>query len=119
MRVLVVEDEENISAHIAKVLSAFDPSMEIELAADGDDGWERYDHRGPYHLVITDQWHKGLKGIELIEAIRAKNSSQAIILQSGNFADLVEDFHAKYANIPVLEKPYRFQQLVELVNAAR
>ncbi len=65
--------------------------------------------------MITDQWHFGLRGIELIDQIRGINSGQPVILQSGNFADLINAFEQKYKDIPLLEKPYRFQKPLDLV----
>lgn len=52
--------------------------------------------------------------MELIEAILARNATQPIIPQSGNFADHVEAFQRKYDSIPVLEKPYRAQQAAKV-----
>ena len=115
MRVLIVEDEENVSAFIAGILRKNDPLVEIEVAANGDHGLTRYMQGGSYDLVITDRGHPGLKGAELIEAIRAKNGAQAIILQTGSVSQLREGFQDKYRNIPVLEKPYRAEQLMALV----
>ena len=93
--------------------------MQVDCVSDGDDALAQYSDCGPYDVVVTDQWHPGMHGIELIDAIRRINRAQAFILQSGNFATLIDDFHQKYADIPVLEKPYRVQNLVDLVQGLK
>jgi len=51
--------------------------------------------------------------------MREINRAQAVILQSGNFDDLVEAFQQKYPDIPVLRKPFRAQKLTNLVRGMK
>ena len=118
MRILVLEDDDAIQAFIVAALQLSELLTEIDPVSNGDDALAHRRH-GAYDVVITDQWHPGMKGIELIDAMREINRAQAVILQSGNFDDLVEAFQQKYPDIPVLEKPFRAQKLTNLVRGMK
>jgi DNA-binding NtrC family response regulator len=116
MRILVVEDDENTCALIISMLHRLDPGFEIEVAAGGDAGLKSY-LRSFHDLVITDHAHPGLLGIELVEVIRQKNPAQPIILQTGNRGVHADAFRKRHKDIAFLEKPFRPQQLLDMVSA--
>ena len=93
--------------------------MEIDSVSNGNEALTRYTEDGPYDIVITDHGHPGLFGIELIDAIRAINGTQAIILQTGNTGSHIDAFKQKRKDIPLLSKPYRMQDLLDLVNGMK
>jgi DNA-binding NtrC family response regulator len=114
MRILLVEDEENLQKMITAILKHLDSNMDIEQVASGDVALTRYLERS-YDLVITDHAHFGVFGIELIDLILARNPLQPVILQTGNYGEHIDDFKQKHPDIPFLQKPYPARQLQEVV----
>ncbi len=115
MRILLVEDDEYTQEMITAVLRRIDSNMDIEVAANGDHAIKRYLEGSHHDLVITDNVHPGVLGIELIELILARNPLQPIILQTGNCGGHIEAFKQKHRAILLLEEPYRLQQLQDMV----
>ena len=87
VRILLVEDDKCTQEMITAVLKRIDSNMDIEVAANGDHAIKRYLEGSHHDLVITDNVHPGVLGIELIERILAENPLQPIILRTGNCGD--------------------------------
>jgi|CZKR01.1.fsa_nt_gi two-component system, OmpR family, alkaline phosphatase synthesis response regulator PhoP len=121
MKILVVEDEPVVQAYAVAVLSR--AGFEVEVESNGDEAFRRYRVSGPYSLVLTDICHPGMDGFDLVKAIRRENRTQAIVIVTGN-VDAVyvfpesADFRRMFKDIAVLEKPFRVQQLLKMVEAA-
>ena len=113
MRVLLVDDEPLMLEYSASVLTSC--GFEVQQETNGDDALECYLELGPYDLVLTDYIHPGMDGIELAAAIRRKNAKQAIALVTA--ATFVKPLPAAVKDIPVLEKPWQRQELLELVRS--
>ncbi len=77
--------------------------LELEFATDGDSAFRRYSEGGAYDLVITDYVHPGMDGLELSEAIRQTNPTQAIAMVTVGVPVLAKHQLHKL-NIPVLYK---------------
>jgi CheY-like chemotaxis protein len=54
--------------------------FELEFAFDGDEALAHYRQRGPFDLVLTDLYHPGMNGLELVRAIRRENPAQALAM---------------------------------------
>jgi len=54
MKILVVDDVEEVRKYIVLVLTGGVTGVEIEQASDGDEALWIYCERGPYDLVMTD-----------------------------------------------------------------
>ena len=118
MRILIVEDEPAVHHMIAAILKNDYLGVEIDVAETGNAALARYNTFGPYDLVITDYAHPGLWADELVEAIRASDPQQAVILQTGNAGDHIEAFLQRWKDIPYLPKPWqatRFRALVKQI----
>src|SRR2546427_553569 len=98
MKILVVDDMQGVRKYIGKILT--EAGYEIEETSNGDEALRTYCERGPYDLVMTDLYHPGLNGIELVTAIHKWNPKQSIVFMSG---------------FPMLEKPFRREQLLTIV----
>jgi len=118
MKILLVEDDECTQELIAAFLKGIDSNMDIEVAADGNDALTRYLESSDLDLVITDNAHPGVFGIELIDLILARSPLQPIILQTGNSLEHIESFKQTHRDIPCLQKPYHRQQLQDAVTAS-
>ncbi len=67
-RILIVDDEPNIRAGLARGLAQ--ATYEVSTAADADEAWPLFE-RTPPHLVITDLKMPGtLSGLDLIRGIK-------------------------------------------------
>lgn len=118
MKILVVEDEPVVQTYVTAILSR--AGFEAEVEANGDEALRRYRASGPYCLVLTDICHRGMDGFDLVNAIRLENQTQAIVIVTGN-VDAVHvsptsaNFRQTFKDIAVLEKPFRVQQLLRVV----
>jgi len=118
MKILLVEDDEATRGFIASILKTLDFIVDIEIAGNGTDAYTRYLECNHLDLVITDNYHPGMLGIELIERILARNPLQPIILQTGNDNEHLESFKQRHSEISFLAKPYHRHQLQDAVRAA-
>ncbi|HEX4486501.1 MAG TPA: response regulator [Terriglobales bacterium] len=119
MRILLIEDDDATREILSAVLKRTDFSLEIETAADGDDGFACYSGRGPFDLLITDHAHPGLRGIEFIDLVLSRNPLQPIVFQTGNSGPHIEDFKQRHPSITVLQKPYCMELFQDIVRSAQ
>jgi CheY-like chemotaxis protein len=68
---------------------------------------------GAFDLVITDQAMPAMTGVQLAEALRARQPDIKIILATG-YAELPRDTHT---NLPMLKKPFLQNELMSIVSA--
>lgn len=87
MRVLYVEDENMTRMIMTRHLTAF--FGEVVTATNGEEGLNLYQQKD-YHLVISDIMMPLMDGLEMIQAIKAINQDQRIVLISAqDDADLL------------------------------
>jgi DNA-binding response OmpR family regulator len=67
IRVLVIEDEENIADYLVRGLR--EEGFVAELAADGVAAWEAL-RGGPWDLVLLDWWLPGQDGLAILQRFR-------------------------------------------------
>jgi len=82
MKVLLVEDDEPTRDMIIRVLKRLDPNIEIDVAGNGDDALTRY-LTSLHDVVITENVHPGMGGIELIETIIERRPLQGSFSRPG------------------------------------
>lgn len=76
MRILHIEDNENLSLGLAELM--FAKGHTVESAKDGNEALKIYRKKGPYDVVLTDQVHPGMSTTDLMTAIRERNPGQRI-----------------------------------------
>lgn len=113
-KVLIVDDEEWIVDLASQLVTSL--GVEVEAFVHPMEALERY-RSGPkdFAAIITDQNMPGLKGVELIAALRKIDSDVQVILMSGNVSPLEEGDPAHF-----MAKPFRLAELKDalvLVNA--
>ena len=114
MRVLVVEDENDIREQIAEELGA--AGFVVDLAADGIQG--RYMAcEYPIDIAVIDLGLPEVNGIEIIEAVRAKGKDYPILILTarGRWQNKVEGLEAGADDY--LVKPYHFEELIARLKA--
>ncbi len=112
--VLIVEDEEsllNLATRVLEhvgytVLSARGPEMALDLVNE---------HEGPIDLVLTDVVMPGMSGPELVDQLTAMRPEALVMYMSGYTDDLRLKHQALYSDKPLLDKPFKPEQLIRVV----
>ena len=117
MKVLVIEDEDQLRRIVAKMLSA--DGHEVIDALDGFRGMELFRKEKP-DLVITDIVMPNQEGMQTIMELRRENPRIKIIAMSGSFASSGDLDVLKMAQMlgadEIIAKPFRVQELRDLVS---
>lgn len=110
--VLVIDDQAEIRETVAETLAAYD--ITVVTFADGQAGIHYYAaHAQTIDLVLLDLTMIGINGIQAWQQLRAINPNVKVILSSGfNTTDVVDRIATP---IPVLQKPYRPETLLNLL----
>jgi CheY-like chemotaxis protein len=115
VRVLAVDDH----AVILDLISAMGQSLgyHVDTALRGEEG-VRLAEENTYDVVLTDLAMPDISGLEVARLIRARHQQTPVILVTGWEANL-EPEQLKAAGISqVLYKPFRIEQLTDIVRAA-
>jgi CheY-like chemotaxis protein len=114
-RVLVVEDEEDVAALVARVLS--EDGHSVVLASDGQDALHKLAEarklRTFFDLVLTDVKMPGLSGPALYEHIRQQEPflSQRFIFVTGDTVSTETQRFLQEVGLPYLSKPFTINDL--------
>jgi len=86
-------------------------------AADGELGWDALcaEH---YNLLVTDHDMPRLKGLQLIERLRANGLTLPVIIASGSMELREVENYPFLALSAVLHKPFSFAELISAVRRA-
>lgn len=114
MRILLVEDDQTISAYVSRGLS--EASHVCDTLADGSDGLFQAT-RETYDVVIADRMLPGLDGLRMVKAMRAAGVKAPVLFLTslGGIDDRVEGLEA--GGDDYLTKPFAFAELMARVNA--
>src|SRR6516164_190379 len=114
MRILIVEDEQKVSALVNRGLTA--ERYAVDIAADGIEGFEFADAY-PYDLIIIDLMLPRMTGGELLQRIRRTNSFVPVLVLTAR--DSVDDKVTlfEFGADDYLTKPFAFAELLVRVKA--
>ncbi len=114
MRILIVEDEQKVSALVKRGLTA--ERYAVDVAADGLEGLELAEAY-PYDLIILDLMLPRLTGGEVLQRIRRKNSHVPVLVLTArdSIDDKVKLFELGADDY--LTKPFAFAELLVRVKA--
>ena len=93
MRVLIVEDQEDIRELFGQVIRSL--GHQVMACADGEDGWRAYE-KAPYHLILLD-WELGsggMDGLQLCRKIRADRRGDRCVIVMVTAHDTPESLKA-------------------------
>jgi len=113
LKVLYVEDNEDVRNQTQKMLSAF--FQNIDLAVNGQEGFELFS-KNPYDILITDIKMPEIDGMTLIKMIREVNDSIPILILSAHDD---KDYLLKSIDFNVegyILKPYNLSQIAETID---
>jgi two-component system copper resistance phosphate regulon response regulator CusR len=112
MRLLIVEDEEGISAFLKQGLE--EESYAVDVANNGKAGLQLA-LSGEYDLLILDWMLPGLSGIEICRQFRKEFTDTPIILLTAK--DTVDEtvFGLQSGANDYIKKPFHFEELLERI----
>ncbi len=114
MRILLIEDDRQTSAYVAKGLT--EDGHVVDTLSDGRDGLVQATGE-PYDLVIVDRMLPGLDGLNLVKTLRGAGAKVPILMLTslGGVDDRVDGLEAGADDY--LTKPFAFSELQARVNA--
>jgi len=114
MRILIVEDDRQAAAYVAKGLA--ESGHVADTAADGADGYAMASG-ADYDVLIVDRMLPKLDGLSLVQRLRAEGSKTPILFLSalGEVDDRVKGLRA--GGDDYLVKPYAFSELLARIEA--
>ena len=115
LRVLLVDDEREFAAALAKVLRR--RQFEVSVAEDGDAALQRID--GPaFDVVVLDVKMPGRDGLEVLSEIKLRAPSTEVILLTGHRSVVDERDGLLTGAAAYLLKPHPIPDLVARIEAA-
>jgi NtrC-family two-component system response regulator AlgB len=115
-RVLIVDDEKNIRAHLATFLQSC--GYDARTAESAQQALIQLATTEPFDLVLTDYRMAGVNGVELLEQVRRQSPETAVILMTA-YATIENAVEAMKAGaFDYLPKPFSLQQVQHVVERA-
>ena len=115
-KILMAEDEENISDFVSRGLRNF--NYEVTVAADGDEAWQLLEKENNFDLVMLDIRMPGMSGLDVCRHIRDAFGFRTPVLMLtalGTTNDIVDGLHAGADDYIV--KPFKFMELMARIEA--
>lgn len=114
-RILLVDDEKEVTKIIKKILTK--KGYQIEIANTGEEAFAIFQRETPnyFDILITDQTMPLMSGIQLIEAIREINHDIPVILMSGYQEVATEEVMNAIGHIKSLIKPVSTKDVIEAI----
>ena len=112
VRILVVEDEDEIADFIVRGLR--EESFTVERASDGQEGWQHLQNGG-WDVVLLDWWLPGTDGLQLLKRFRQADQITPVLFLTAK--DAVSDRVKGLDNgaDDYLCKPFAFEELLARV----
>ena len=114
IRILVIEDEEEIADFIVRGLR--EEGYTVETASDGDEGWYALKN-GPWDLVLLDWWLPGRDGLTLLRRFRQAGHGTPVLFLTARdtVSDKVRGLDSGADDY--LCKPFDYEELLARVRA--
>lgn len=114
MRVLIVEDDEQIASFVIKGLKQ--AGFAVDHVADGEDGLHMAEVN-PYDVMIIDIMLPKRDGFSVIESLRSRGNTTPILVLSarGSLDDKLKGF--QFGSDDYLTKPFSFSELLARLQA--
>lgn len=113
-RILVVEDEANLSRFVEKALSR--NGYIVFTARNEKEAKEIFEkEKGHFHLIFCDVVLPDVTGVQLVDQFLKQNPKMGVLLTSGYIDQRlpIESIHEK--GYPFLQKPYTLEMLLQKV----
>lgn len=114
MRLLIIDDEENLAKSLKKVLQTEGYAADIALT--GDEGYEMA-FGEEYDLIILDLGLPGMDGLRITEELRKEKNSTPVIMLTARDTTQDKVKGLKYGADDYLVKPFEFEELLARIQA--
>ncbi len=112
-RILIAEDEPGVRRLYEKAFKA--EGFEVVLADSGSQMLAEL-AEGPFDLLVTDMKLAGMSALEALPDVRKKCPKLPIVVVSGYYVNLVEDFKKKGLDVEMFfNKPLSLSVLMQAV----
>ena len=115
-RVLVIDDEPHVRQILAEILRA--QKHEVVEADLGVEGLIRF-REGSFDLVMTDLAMPGMSGWQVAQAIKAERPEVPVVLVTGWGVEVPPDQLRQNGVDRVMTKPFRFEDVRDVVASFR
>lgn len=112
MRILVVDDDENIQEILQDILSL--EGHQVQAASSGEEALKIFNSSN-FEVVITDLGMPGMSGWELAKEVKKSKSQVRVILITGWRAQLDTDKIKESGVDFILPKPFHIEQIKEVL----
>lgn len=113
---LVIDDQNAILSVAEDMLTA--RGMQVLLANSGEQGIQLFqEHQNDIAVVLLDLKMPGMGGDEVYTQLKAIAPGVRVIVASGYGEQEMLDYFATDDEVTFLQKPYRFQSLIDTVTA--
>jgi two-component system nitrogen regulation response regulator GlnG len=114
-RIILVDDEKHMLQLFEIYIREWFKEVDLVLLQNGDYAWNEFSRQEP-DLLITDWYHPGLDGGELVQKLIEIHSQVPVLLISACDAEYVREFQDSGVKIVFLQKPFGSEQLWRLLN---
>ncbi len=112
-KVLIVDDNPNMSSLLSEMLEVFD--YDSIRASDGQEALQHV-QQGNISLVITDMRMPNMSGLELLQKVKEDNPNLPVVLISGYSMGVLEDQNYDLKPDGFLGKPLSMSEVEKMLN---
>ena len=113
-RILIVDDNPNMSSLLSEMLEVFD--YESVRAGDGPEALTEL-AKGGFSMVITDMRMPNMSGLELLREVKDKFPKIPVVLISGYSVSEIEHQAGKLQPDGILGKPLMMSDIERMLNS--
>ncbi len=115
IKILVIDDEENVLSSVKKLVSSRFPDYHLTLIDDPFKGLKEIENEY-FDLVITDLMMPGMDGLELIKKIRVTAPDLKIIMMTGYATMQTALLAMREGAQKYISKPFTRDELLTTIN---
>ncbi len=116
-RVLIVEDEVNVSLLMKESLADLGPGYDVDTAMSGEEALRKFERNG-WDLVVTDYRMPGISGLQLIETLKSRFPSTLSILITAYGTEEVKQAAQQLQVFKYMTKPFPLADLKRVITDA-
>ena len=117
MKILLVDDDDALLSFLAKELG--NRGCDVHQSSSGDETFRGWQRLGPFAFVLSDfRFIPGTTvkdGVQLLAAIHLINPFQQMAIMTADPKEAREKLPQALQYVPVLQKPFRIEQLLRLL----
>ncbi len=113
-RVLIVDDEEDLTWSISKRLYNECKDIDVQCANSGNDALDLLANQ-PFDIVVTDLRMPGISGFQLLQTVKKRFPKMHVIVMTAFGSLEIEKTLSHWGEIDYIEKPFEMNDLRNLI----